>query len=181
MSESRLAARYAIPILELADEKGVLEEVKRDMQQFLGLCNTNRDLTLMLKSPVIPHLKKAVILRKIFTGKVNSLTLDAFDIITRKSRERYLPKIAEVFLQKYNIKKGIQEVTLSTPIPITEELRKEFKQLVRKISNKEPLINEKVDSELIGGYILKMEDLQLDDSISGQLKELALKFKRETI
>ncbi len=181
MSDSRLAARYAKPILELADQKGVLEEVKEDMQQFLRLCKSNRDLYLLLKSPIVPHLRKAEILRKIFTGKLNDLTLKSFDLITRKSREKFLPQIAEAFLQKYNMKKGIQEVTLSTPVPLSDALRKDFNQLVKKISKKEPSIKEKVDPELIGGYILKMGDQQLDESIRGQLKELALKFKNETI
>jgi len=181
MSNTRLAARYATPILELADQQGVLEEVKNDMKLFLDLCKSNRELALMLKSPIIPHLKKAEILKKIFDKKVNKLTLTAFDVISRKNREGTLPQIAQVFLEKYNIKKGIQEVKLTTATPLTDELRKEFSELVRKISKKEPLIIEKVDPEVIGGYLLKMGDQQLDESISGHLKEIGLKFKNETI
>lgn len=181
MSNTRLAARYATPILELADEQGVLEEVKNDMKMFLDLCKSNRDLALMLKSPIIPHLKKAAILKSIFGKKVSKLTLDAFEVITRKNRESYMPQIAQVFLEKYNIKKGIQEVTLTTAAPLSENLRKEFSEFVKKISNKESLINEKVDPDLIGGYLLKMGDQQLDESISGHLKELELKFRNETI
>ncbi len=181
MSNTRLAARYATPILELADEQGVLEEVKNDMKLFSDLCKSNREFALMLKSPIIPHLKKAEILNKIFDKKVNKLTLQAFNVISRKNREKYLPQIALVFLQKYNIKKGIQEVTLTTAAPIDDTLRKEFSDLVKKISKKESLINEKTDPELIGGYLLKMGDQQLDESISGHLRELGLKFKNETI
>ena len=181
MSNTRLAARYATPILELADEQGVLEEVKNDMKMFLELCKSNRELALMLKSPIIPHLKKAQILKSVFGKKMSKLTLDAFDVITRKNRENVLPQIAQVFLEKYNIKKGIQEVTLTTATPLNDELRKEFSDLIKKISNKESLINEKVDPDLIGGYLLKMGDQQLDESISGHLKELGLKFKNETI
>ncbi len=180
MSNTRLAARYATPILELADQKGVLEEVKNDMLLFIQLCKSNKDLVLMLKSPIIASLKKAGIIQKLFKGKLNELTLQAFNVVTRKGREAYLPEIAKVFLEKYNQLKGIQEVTLVTAVPLSEDLRKEFDQLVKKLSNKESLIHEKVDPELIGGYVLKLGDQQLDESISGQLKDISLKFKNET-
>ncbi|XOV92736.1 MAG: ATP synthase F1 subunit delta [Bacteroidota bacterium] len=181
MSNTRLAIRYATPILELADQKGVLEEVKNDMQMFLDLCKSNRDLELMLKSPIIPHLRKSEILKMIFSTKFNALTLQAFNVITRKAREKYLPDIAKVFVEKYNVKKGLQSVTITTAVPLSDELRKEFRALVKKITNKESLITEKVSPELIGGYVLKMDDQQLDESISGHLKDLELKFKNETI
>lgn len=180
MSNTRLATRYATPILDLANQNGVLEEVKHDMELFKALCNENKELILMLRSPIVSSIKKSEILKKLFTGRFNALTLKAFNIVTRKGREAYLPEIAEVFLKKYNLLKGIQEVTLVTAVPLTDKLRTEFEQLVKKLSNKESLIHEEVDPEVIGGYVLKLGDQQIDESINGQLKELELKFKNET-
>ena len=181
MSHARLAGRYAKPLLELAEEGGVLDQVHHDMKDFIALCKSNRDFVLMLKSPIIPHLKKAEILKKIFSSKVNALTASAFDIITRKNRESFLQDIAEEFVNLYNIKKGFQEVTLKTSVAIDDSMRSEFEKLVKQISGKKPMIKEIVDPELIGGYVLKMGDKQLDESISGQLRELELKFKKESI
>ena len=59
MSLSRIAARYAKPILDLANERKVLEEVKEDMANFSDLYTKNREFNLMLNSPVIPELRKA--------------------------------------------------------------------------------------------------------------------------
>ena len=86
MSAGRIAARYAKPILELAEEKKVLDKVKADMESFASICKESRELSLMLKSPIIPHLKKAEILKKTFSGKYNDLTLQAFDLMTRKKK-----------------------------------------------------------------------------------------------
>ena len=65
MSITRIAVRYAKPLLELAEERKSLEAVRADMLGFAELCKTNRDFALMLKSPIIPHLKKAQILKAI--------------------------------------------------------------------------------------------------------------------
>ena len=179
MSAGRIAVRYATPILELAEEKKILDNVKEDMDAFLAVCEENKDFALMLKSPIISHLKKAEILKKIFTGKVNELTLQAFDIVTRKNRESLLEKIAEEFLHLYNVKKGLEEVSVTTSIELDADMRKAFEKLAKEISGKEPLLKEKVDPEIVGGYILKMGDRQLDDSVSGQLKDIKLKFSKK--
>lgn len=179
MSAGRIAVRYATPILELAEEKNVLDKVKADMESFVSVCEENRDFSLMLKSPIIPHQRKAVILKKIFSGKVDELTLQAFDIITRKSRENLLEAIAEEFLHLYNIKKGLAEVSVTTSIELDKEMKAAFEKLSKEITGKEPLLEEKVDPEIIGGYILKVGDRQLDESVIGQLKELKLKFSKK--
>lgn len=78
MSEYRIASRYAKSLLGLAVEKKVLEEVKDDMKLLLEVSSENRDLALMLKSPVIGHSKKLVVLNMIFKGKVNDMTMSFF-------------------------------------------------------------------------------------------------------
>jgi F-type H+-transporting ATPase subunit delta len=132
----------------------------------------------MLRNPVLNHLKKLSILKKIFTGKVNSLTLSIFDIITRKRREQYLPEIALEFHKQYNITKGIAEASITTVVPLTTELRKEINALVQKITGQKVELTEKIEPSIIGGFILKIGDRQIDDSINSKLNELKLKFSQ---
>ncbi|WP_436514837.1 ATP synthase F1 subunit delta [Ekhidna sp. To15] len=178
MSVGRIAVRYATPIIELAEEKKILDAVKADMESFKAVCEENRDFSLMLKSPIISHLKKADILKKVFSGKVNELTLQAFEIITKKSRESMLEDIAKEFLHLYNVKKGLAEVSVTTSIELDAEMKKAFEKLAKDITGKEPLLTGKVDPDIVGGYILKVGDRQIDDSVRGQLKELKLKFSK---
>ncbi|NQZ75573.1 MAG: ATP synthase F1 subunit delta [Ekhidna sp.] len=179
MSTGRIAVRYATPILELAEERKVLDKVKADMETFTTICSESRDFSLMLKSPIIPHAKKAEILKKIFAKKVDDLTLQAFDIIAIKSREDLLEDIAREFLHLYNQKKGLAEVSVTTPTKLDKTLTKAFEKFAKEITGKDPILENKVDPELIGGYILKVGDRQIDESISGQLKELKLKFSKK--
>ena len=181
MSITRIAARYAKPLLELADEKKVTEAVKNDLVNFSEICASNRDFVLMLKSPIITNFKKAEILKQIFDKKVNPLTAAFFDIVTRKNREKYLPEIAKEFMVLYNIKMGYQNATVTTTVKLDEDMKKAFEKLVTELSGKKPLLNEKVNPELVGGYILQMGDQQIDESLSGHLADLKLKFQKETI
>ncbi len=177
MSASRIASRYAKPILELAEEKKVLDHVKDDMENFTALYRGSRDFWLMLKSPVIPHLKKAEILNEMFKGKVDDLTLRAFNIVARKSREDLLGEIAQEFLHLYNIKKGLVEVSVTTSTKLDDSQRKTLEKLTEALTGKEPILEEKIDASIVGGFVMKLGDRQLDKSVSGQLKDIKLRLQ----
>jgi F-type H+-transporting ATPase subunit delta len=178
MADSRVASRYVKSLLSLAVEQGVLEEVHQDMQKFSEICVQNRAFTVMLRSPVIRHEKKRAILEGIFSGKVNKLTMAIIDIITRKNREPILPAIANEFHNAYNEYKGIGQAYLTSTIPMDAELRKSIEIVVKKLSNKkEVAIDEKVDKDLIGGFILNVGDRQIDASIRSKLRKMKVKFK----
>lgn len=179
MAESRAAYRYVKSLLQLAVDQKALEEVHRDMMLFDQVCKDNRAFTLMLQNPVIKHDKKKGILDKVFKGKVHRLTLAIFDIITRKNREPLLPEIARQFHNAYNEYKGIVKATLTTAVPLDEKLKAEMEAIVKKISNKKQveMVN-KVDKEMIGGFVLTVGDRQIDASVQNHLKALEREFSR---
>lgn len=179
MSNSRVAHRYARPLLELAEEQGVLEQVKTDMLSIGNLCESNREFTLMLKSPIIPHQKKAEILKAIFVKRVHPLTSKFLEIITRKNRENVVPDVALEFAHLYNDKMGFQEATVVSSLQLDKSARTMVEKLVSDISGKKAILKEKLNPELIGGYILKLGDLQIDDSVSGKLNDLKIRFHKE--
>ena len=108
---------------------------------------------------------------------MNKLTLGFIEIITRKNREPLLVLIANEFHNAYNVYKGIGKASVTTTIPMDDELRAEIVGIVKKLSEKKSVeIDEKVDKEMIGGFILNVGDRQIDASIRSKLKALKLKF-----
>ncbi len=165
-----------MPLLELATEQGALEKVRADVQMLLDSIAGSRDLLLMLRSPVIQHLKKGAVLQKIFEGKVQDLTMKFIRIVAAKGRENLLPEIAEEFIRLYNDQSGLQEAVVTTAFPIDKGIRGEFEKLVGDYSGKKAVLEEVVDESIIGGYTLLMGDRKIDASVTGKLKELKLKF-----
>ncbi|MDH5474449.1 MAG: ATP synthase F1 subunit delta [Cyclobacteriaceae bacterium] len=181
MSDVRAASRYAKSLLELADEKGVLDEVQKDMLLLSSVCEENRDFLMMLKNPIVKHRKKREILEAIFKGKVNEITCAIFDIITRKNREPILPTIATEFNKQYNVINGIVTAKITTTTPLDSKLKKEFEEIVLQISKGNSVqLEEVVDENIIGGFVLNVEDKQIDDSIKTKLNELKIKFSQNS-
>lgn len=179
MADSRVASRYVKSLLGLAIEQNAVEAVHSDMLSFSKVCDENRAFTLMLRNPVIKHDKKKEILNQIFKGKAHALTLAIFDIITDKNREPLLPTIAKEFHIAYNDYKGVGEASVITAVPLDAKLRNEIEQIVKKLSDKKQVeIKEKVDADMIGGFVLNVGDRQIDASIKNKLKALKVKFSQ---
>ncbi len=179
MADSRVAYRYVKSLLQLAIEQKALEEVNNDMMLFDSVCERNRAFTLMLRNPVIKHDKKREILNMVFKGKVHALTNAIFEIITRKNREPLLPEIARQFHTAYNEYKGIVKASVTTAFTLDKALRTEFEAIVKKISSsKQVEVEEKVDPQMIGGFVLTVGDKQIDASIKNQLKTLEREFSQ---
>ncbi|MEP2669990.1 MAG: ATP synthase F1 subunit delta [Cyclobacteriaceae bacterium] len=179
MSDFRAASRYVRSLLGLAQEQGVLDEVHKDMQFIDKTCNENLELVSLLRSPIIKSDKKKAVLYKIFEGKVQKLTMAIIDIVTRKNRESILPSIAREFHNAYNDFKGIQKATITSTVALDADILKEVEEMVKKLSEKKIIeLEERVDSSLIGGFILNVGDKQVDASISNKLKSLKVMFKK---
>jgi F-type H+-transporting ATPase subunit delta len=179
MSEFRVSTRYAKSLLELAIEKGALEEVLADMKQLSSVAFANRDFALSLKSPIINFDKKLKVLNAVFEKSANAITMAFYGIVARKNRADLLVDIAREFQVQYNTHQGIQVADLTTTFPITDELRNKFIGIVKEISGLSKIeLVEKIDAELIGGFVLKVNDRQLDESLSSKLKALRLEFSQ---
>lgn len=179
MSDSRASFRYVKSLLGLAVEQNALEQVHQDMLMFSRIVDSNREFRLMLRNPIIKHDHKREILEKLFKGRVHSLTMAIFDILTRKNREPLLPAIAREFHNAYNEYQGIGKAVLTTAVPLDSALRGEFEKLVRKYSQKQRVeLIEKVDKEMIGGFVLNVGDRQVDASIRNKIKALRLEFSQ---
>jgi F-type H+-transporting ATPase subunit delta len=179
MSELRVASRYAKSLLDLAEEQGTLEQVKQDMDLFNKTLTESRDLRLLLRNPIVKHDKKLAILRAVFGGKVSNLTEKFFTIITQKNRESALEFIGAEFLTQYNTLRGVQTAEVTTAMPLTPELRAEVQALVRQQTGLQQVtLTEKVDASLIGGFVLRVGDRLLDDSVSFRLRKLRTEFSK---
>lgn len=178
MQETRVATRYARSLVEFAKEKGVLEQVANDMLLFVKAANETPQFSKILKNPTIPHGKKLSILNAIFQGKVNEVSLSIFRIVTKKNRESYLIDIAREFTHQYRVINGTELAEVTTTFPLNEAARNNFRSLIARSGNKSKIeLKEKVDKSILGGYILKIGDNQVDQSIKTKLQKVRSKFK----
>jgi F-type H+-transporting ATPase subunit delta len=177
MNESKIAVRYAKALFLTGIEENLLESLRQDMDLFMATYSSANDFKEFLMNPVIKPSDKRKIFHEIFEKKVNTVTLSFFDLMVHNKRELYVEATARYFLQLYKKDKGIMSATITTPIPLDKQIRDTIIKQISKKFKANVELEEFVDKNIIGGFIFRIEDQQIDASILTGLQ----KIKRELI
>ena len=178
MAGERVAVRYAKSLIDLGQDQGVLDDFHNDMLS-LKEALTNRDLHMLVKSPIIKANKKIAVFKKLFGDSYNKVTMAFFEIIMKKSRENILPEITTAFLNQYKILKHVTAVKLTTASPLGEGALEEIKNALLSSSETDEKveIETAVDPDLIGGFVVEMGDKLYDASVAYKLDQIKRNFK----
>jgi F-type H+-transporting ATPase subunit delta len=177
MQNPRVASRYAKSLLDLAIEKGQLEQVYGDMTYLQRLTKESREFLNLLRSPVVKAEAKSRALTAVTNGKVSNLTTAFINLMVNKAREGALPEISSSFVSQYKAYKGIRIVKLTTAIPLSDAVKSAIIAQVKTTENIENLeLQEVVDPSIIGGFVLQTGDKLIDASVSYDLKNISRQF-----
>lgn len=178
MPNPRVASRYAKSLLGLAVEKGQLEAVYSDMLYLQRLTKGSREFLNLLRSPVVKSETKLKALEAVTAGKISDMTTAFVRLMTTKNREGLLPEIITSFISQYKDQKGIRVVKLTTAVPVSESVKESIITQVKKSTSIDKLeLEEVVNPDIIGGFILQAGDQLVDASIAYDLKQVSRKFE----
>lgn len=179
MSVKKVASRYAKSLLNLAVEENRLELVREDMESLQALLKQSKEFAAFMKSPVIQFNKKRSVLEKIFTGKLNDLTLKFMLILAGKQREGILSEVIFEFLDQYRKLKHVSIVKITTAVPMSESQMDALKRKLEasSIGFEHVEVTTIIDPEILGGYIVELDDNIYDASIRQKLAALKKEFK----
>ena len=180
MNESRVAIRYAKAILSLSLDSKKADIIDADMQLIASTVEENRDLQLILNSPIIKSEKKKSILIDIFNKKIDADSLKLINLLVENKRLALLSEVAKQYMLIYDQHKGNQVAKVTTAIPLTTDLEKIVLAKVKEITGKNVTLENNVDPTIIGGFILRVGDKQFDASILGKMNNLRREFENST-
>ena len=172
MDQSKINVRYAKAFFTLAKDKGLTTELRRDAGIIAAVCATSTDFNLLLESPVVKTSQKIKTFKNIFEGKVNILSIKFLVLIAENKRERYIPGIFRNLEDLYRQEEGIKTAALTSALPLDNSIILQVKQILEKEFKSKVELSQKVNEELIGGFVLRVGDQQYDASIVTQLKKI---------
>ncbi len=179
MSYTKISKRYAKALFEFAQEEKVLEQIYADMAYLQQLCKVSDDYVRMLKSPVIKISKKLEITKAVLQGNLSAISLKFLTLIFKARREEIIPSLTEQFVLLYKDAKGLKTVQLTASRAVTDEVKSKIIEILEKQVNKTIEIEETIEPDLIGGFILKIDDLQYDNSIKSKLASMKTLLSQE--
>ena len=166
---AHIADLYARSLLDLAEQSGTVDAVANDFDTVSTLLTQNPDFEAFLASPYFAEQTKRDLVRKVFAGRLQSLTLNFLSVMIDHNRGMFLPKIIERYRQLYRVYQGYRTVDVTVAQPMSnEQMDKLSRELADALHAKVDL-DVHVDPSILGGVVIRYEDKMLDNSVKGRL------------
>lgn len=172
MNESKISVRYAKALFLLGKEKNILDTIVTDMQFVDELCNTVKDFWLMVESPVVKTSQKRKTVKLILADKLDSVSLNFLDMVFENRREIFIKDMVRNFLDLCRKDKGVVSAKLTTAGEVDKEGKANLSEMLKKAFDSKIELEEVLDKDIIGGFVLRVDDQELDASVSTQLNQI---------
>ncbi|MFC7356113.1 ATP synthase F1 subunit delta [Jejudonia soesokkakensis] len=175
---SRAAIRYAKAVLNQANETNTSQVVFGDMKSVEATIEGSKELRSVLKNPIIKSSDKTEALLKIFSDQ-SDITKALVNTLAANKRLNLLGGVAQSFVTLYNEKQGIKSAQVTTAVPLSSELETKVLAKVKELTGSDQVtITNIVDESIIGGFILRIGDLQYNASIANKLGNIKREFSK---
>jgi len=166
---------YAEAFLQVAESRNEVDEVITQAKSILELWNDSPEFSDAMSSPVLEVNQKKAALEKIFANEVSPSFLNLLKLLADRQRIGLLNSVLERLLEIYREQKNIALATITSASALNEDQQSELLKKVQSIAGTDNLeIDLKVDSELIGGFVVNVGSKVIDASIAGQVRRLGL-------
>lgn len=178
MAGFRAAKRYAKGLMQFATETGKGAEINREMIDLKNSIQSSRELAQFLSSPVLDSRKKNTIAKELFKG-FSPATQNFIKLVIDQRREGLLKQIATQFNQIYDHSNNVRTAEVISASELNDELVEEIlgKAKAKMGEGFTYKIENKVNPDLIGGFILRVGDKQIDSTVRARLNKLKKEFE----
>jgi F-type H+-transporting ATPase subunit delta len=178
MLNQAVARRYASALFDLAQEKGLVDQVDQEFGMVVQMADANPQLRAVVNDVLMSPEVKSGLIQKLFTGKVSPLVLNFLLVVVRKRREAFFPQMYRSYLDLANEARGIVEVEVRSAVPLPEELAQTLEHKLVARLGKRVKFQTQVAPELIGGLVVRVGDELMDGSVRTRLRRMRERLTR---
>ncbi len=172
---SRAAAkRYAKALFEIANDDTTRASLNNEFEGMIQVFEENKDLQLVLNNPIVADHVKLSVITAVFSSASQHLS-NLFTVLGTNKRVSLLQDLAKAYVTIFEESKKIQRATVTTAVSLDAAMEAKVQEKVKELTGSQALLTAEVDESIIGGFILRIGDMQFDASIAGSLQTVKRK------
>ncbi|HAK61569.1 MAG TPA: ATP synthase F1 subunit delta [Nitrospiraceae bacterium] len=174
-----IAKRYAKALVELSEEKKIVDKVRADLNSFMGAIESQPRVQKLFVSPAFaPDDKKAVIQELSTRLKLQKETQRFIEYLAESGRIRYVREVHQAFEELLAERQNRASVKLTTAVPVAPADLAGIKKKLEKITGRDVEIDAQVDPAVIGGATARIGSVIYDGTIKNQLDKMRERFMK---
>jgi F-type H+-transporting ATPase subunit delta len=167
----RVARVYAEALYDEAQKNNALASVLEELQSLTReVMGTDTVLRSFFSGGVVGRDRREAALSKALKGQVSDVVLNFILVLNKHERLELLQPVIAVYTALLEDRTGKVRVSVQTAAPLPEDQRSRLVSQLRELTKREPLLEEKVDPDLLGGLVVQVGDWRYDASVRHQLE-----------
>lgn len=178
MLSQEVAKKYAKALFLSVKEKNLTDSAYEQFNSLKELIVEDKTLINFLSAPQVLDENKLALVRDVFTPRIERLFVEFLTVLVEKNRINFLEEIIDEFDRLIEAEKGIGRVAVITAIPLDDTQRSQLKEKMVKKTNLKIILEEKVESAIIGGMIIILHNEIIDGSVRHGLELIEEKLNK---
>jgi len=168
-----VAREYAEALYEAAEQAGEADALR---EEFLSLVEDVLDrepqFEQVLNSPLVSESEKEALLRRVFAPRASQLMLNFLLVLNRRRRLELLRAVWREFCSVYDERRRRVPVEVESAVPLAGPQVQRLRELLADMVGGEPIVNYRVNPDIIGGLVIRLDDTLYDASVRTQLHRM---------
>ena len=170
--------RYASALYELAVEKKLVDSVLNDLSNLKNILKDNKELSLVVKSPLISSSDKQNIFETLLEKiNANELTNTFIKVIEKNKRFSNLASIITQFININSQKRGDVIADITSADELNDDQKNNITNQLKSILGDKLSLSFDVDKNIMGGLIVKVGSKMIDTSLANKINKLKIAMK----
>jgi len=172
VSVNDIARVYASSLIDIGREKNILPDIEEEIRFLADLITADNEVRQFFNSPGIPKDAKKDFVEKVFKGRLSQTTIDFTKVLVDNDRQSSIFDIYQAVIVLMDDAYQRQRVTVVSSAPLDPALKDKLTAKLKDNLKKDIILNEETDKSILGGIIIKIDDLVIDGSLSKDLRNI---------
>ncbi len=144
-----------------------------DLNTVMEVINSSKEFELTMLNPSISLQTKYEIIDEIFKKELNEKVLNFIKILVEKNRFNEFEQIIQAYSNELDEMNNIKRVEIVSAVELSDEQKQKTIEKLHIRLNKEVKVNWALDTNIIGGLVIKIDDDIIDTSLKNKLDKLS--------
>ena len=180
-ASSTVASRYAVALIELAEQAKAVKAVEKDLNELSSMIESSADLSVMIRSPLAGSAQQAKALLALANkAKFSDLTKNFLGVLAQNGRVNALEAIIKAFSAELSKRRGEISVTVQVAQDMSAAQKKSLEAAIAKTVGSDVLLDVRVEPSILGGMIVTVGSQMIDDSVARKLERLQAAMSKQS-
>lgn len=175
-----VSKRWAHALMELALEDSNIskEDILYELRTIAETIDSSEELKNVINNPSVSTEEKQIVLCKLFQSSIMPMVYNFMFVLNLRKRVGIISSIADEFQKELEEIKNIMRVNVTSAIDIADERKEDIKNKIAEKLSKDVIVDWNVDNDIIGGLVLNINEIVIDNSIKHKLEDLSINIMR---